>query len=136
MDNTGGLVKLYICLTSNLSDADTLIDKAELINIPFTSDTGERKCTRKSDKNGEYYELKIKCVVARSDMDNYYADVLQNNFAVISVDSNGIARLDGNRNEPLRYEIESDTGKKFEDFSSVSLEFSRKLRFPSPVIIL
>lgn len=136
MDNVGGLVKLYICLTSNLSDTDMLIDKSELIEIPFTSDTGERKCTRKSDKNGEYYELKITCVVPRSDADNHYAEILQNNFAIISVDSNGITRLDGNKNEPLRYEIESDTGKKFEDLNSVNLEFSRKLRFPSPVIVL
>lgn len=136
MDNIGGLQILYICYTSNLSDDGNIIDQDELINIPFTSDTGERKCVRKCDKNGEFYELKIKCIVAFSDTDNYYAEILQNNFVIISIDGNGKVRIDGNRDEPLRYEIESMTGEKFEDLNSVSLEFSRKLRFPSPLITL
>ena len=73
---------------------------------------------------------------ARSDKDNFYIGLLLNNFAVITTDSNNITRLDGTRNEPLRYEIESDTGEEFEDLNCVKLEFSRKLRFPSPLISL
>ena len=87
-------------------------------------------------KNGEYYDLKIECTVARSDKDNFYTELLLNNFVVITSDSNNITRIDGTRNEPLRYEIESDTGEEFEDLNCVKLEFSRKLRFPSPLISL
>ena len=131
MDNTGGLVKIYVCPVSNISDSGQIIDQERLIQVNFILDSAKRKCTRKDDKNGEYYDLKIECTVARSDKDNFYTELLLNNF-----DSNNITRIDGTRNEPLRYEIESDTGEEFEDLNCVKLEFSRKLRFPSPLISL
>jgi len=135
MDNTGGLVKIYVCPVSNISDSGQIIDQERLIQVNFILDSAKRKCTRKDDKNGEYY-LKIECTVARSDKDNFYTELLLNNFVVITSDSNNITRIDGTRNEPLRYEIESDTGEEFEDLNCVKLEFSRKLRFPSPLISL
>ena len=127
MDNTGGLVKIYVCPVSNISDSGQIIDQERLIQVNFILD---------SAKNGEYYDLKIECTVARSDKDNFYTELLLNNFVVITSDSNNITRIDGTRNEPLRYEIESDTGEEFEDLNCVKLEFSRKLRFPSPLISL
>lgn len=136
MDNTGGLVKIYVCPVSNISDSGQIIDRERLVPVNFILDSAKRKCTRKMDKTGEYYDLKIECIVARSDNDNYYAELLLNNFVVITTDSNNITRIDGTRDEPLRYEIESDTGKKFEDLNCINLEFSRKLRFPSPIISL
>ena len=136
MDNVGGLVKIYVCPVSNISDSGQIIDQERLVPVNFILDSAKRKCTRKDGKNGEYYDLKIECTVARSDKDNFYIGLLLNNFAVITTDSNNITRLDGTRNEPIRYEIESDTGEEFEDLNCVKLEFSRKLRFPSPVISL
>ena len=136
MDNTGGLVKIYVCPVSNISDSGQIIDQERLIQVNFILDSAKRKCTRKDDKNGEYYDLKIEYTVARSDKDNFYTELLLNNFVVITSDSNNITRIDGTRNEPLRYEIESDTGEEFEDLNCVKLEFSRKLRFPSPLISL
>ena len=136
MDNTGGLVKIYVCPVSNISDSGQIIDQERLIQVNFILDSAKRKCTRKDDKNGEYYDLKIECTVARSDKDNFYTELLLNNFVVITSDSNNITRIDGTRNEPLRYQIESDTGEEFEDLNCVKLEFSRKLRFPSPLISL
>ena len=133
MDNTGGLVKIYVCPVSNISDSGQIIDQERLIQVNFILDSAKRKCTR---KDGEYYDLKIECTVARSDKDNFYTELLLNNFVVITSDSNNITRIDGTRNEPLRYEIESDTGEEFEDLNCVKLEFSRKLRFPSPLISL
>ena len=136
MDNTGGLVKIYVCPVSNISDSGQIIDQERLIQVNFILDSAKRKCTRKDDTNGEYYDIKIECTVARSDIDNFYTELLLNNFVVITSDSNNITRIDGTRNEPLRYEIESDTGEEFEDLNCVKLEFSRKLRFPSPLISL
>ena len=120
MDNVGGLVKIYVCPVSNISDSGQIIDQERLVPVNFILDSAKR----------------IECTVARSDKDNFYIGLLLNNFAVITTDSNNITRLDGTRNEPLRYEIESDTGEEFEDLNCVKLEFSRKLRFPSPVISL
>ena len=40
-----------------------------------------------------------------------------------------IPRIDGTRNEPLRYEIESDTGEEFEDLNWCG-------NFPEPLDLL
>ena len=58
MDNTGGLVKIYVCPVSNISDSGQIIDQERLIQVNFILDSAKRKCTRKDDKNGEYYDLK------------------------------------------------------------------------------
>lgn len=136
MDNIGGIARLYICPVANLTVGGNIADVNQLLPIHFSQDTGIRKCTRKADKTGEYYDLSVECVVPRSDSDTLLADILPVDFAVVSVDANGVVRLDGNREEPLRYECESNTGEKFEDLNCVRLKFSRKLRFPSPVITL
>ena len=136
MDNVGGLAKLYICPVGNLTVGGTIVDQAKLIPIPFIPDTGSRKCTRKMDKTGEYYDLTIECTIARADSDALIRDVLPIDFAAVSVDGNGVARLDGNYREPIKYEYESDSGEKFEDLSGVHFKFSRKLRFSSPIVTL
>lgn len=136
MDNVGGLAKLYVCPVGNLTANGNIADNNKLVLVNFIVDTGSRKCVRKSDKNGEFYDLTVKCVVASADSDCLFDRVFPVDFVLVCVDGNGVARLDGNRAEPIRYETESDTGEKFEDLSCVELKFSRKLRFASPLITL
>lgn len=136
MNNVGGLSRIYICGIDNLSPDGKIIAKEKLIPVLFTEDTGRRKSVRKEDKNGVYYDLSIECTVAGSARCVELSETLLAEFALITTDYNDISRLDGNQDEPLRYEVESNTGEEFKDFSCVKLKFSRKLRFHSPVIIL
>lgn len=136
MDNVGGLAKLYVCPIGNLTVGGGVADVAKLVEIRFIEDTGVRKCVRKSDKNGEFYDLTVECVVASADVEAVLMNLFRVDFALVCVSANGGVRLDGSRSEPMHYEYESNTGEKFEDLSCVELKFSRKLRFASPVITL
>ena len=52
MDNTGGLVKIYVCPVSNISDSGQIIDQERLIQVNFILDSAKRKCTGKMIKTG------------------------------------------------------------------------------------
>ncbi|MEG2228177.1 MAG: hypothetical protein RRY39_06730 [Odoribacter sp.] len=136
MNNIGGLSRICICPFSNLSTDGTILSTNELIPLFFTDDTGSRKCSRKEDKNGIYYDISIECLIARSDTDLKLIDSFPLEFAIVTTDNNLVSRLDGSSEEPFRLEMESDTGVEFKDFNSIKLKFSRKLRFFSPVVIL
>ena len=41
MDNTGGLVKIYVCPVSNISDSGQIIDQERLIQVNFILDSAK-----------------------------------------------------------------------------------------------
>ena len=97
MNNTGGLNKMFICPISNLSKDGKIISRDKLINIPFTYDTGERSCSYKEDKKGKYYDLQIKCQIPRSDKAEELIKTFPLLYVLITIDTNGISRLEGNK---------------------------------------
>lgn len=127
-DNIGGLYRIYVCPVRNLTAEGGIVSADKLLSVPFIVDTGERKCFRKEDKNGVYYDLSVTCTVVRSDGGEQLAETFPDNYILITMDYNGVTRMDGNADEPIRCETESETGEKFEDLSCVKLKFSRKLR--------
>lgn len=134
MNNTGGLNKIFVCPISNLTSDSKVKSPDHLINIPFIPDTAERVCTRKEDKTGIYHELSIKCKIARSDKAESLVTSFPANYILITIDTNNVNRIEGNREEPLHHEYESKTGTDFSDLNHAELKFSRKLRL-SPTIL-
>ena len=55
-------------------------------------------------------------------------------YVLITIDTNGISRLEGNKEEPLHHEYDQKSGSDFSDFNHVELKFSRKLRLPPTIL--
>lgn len=127
MDNVGGLYRIFVCPVGNLTDTGQVTDKAKLIPVVFTEGTGERKCTRKSDKTGVYYDLVVTCIVPRSEKGEQLAESFPVEFVLVTIDNNGVTRLDGSADEPISVETESETGEDFKDLNAVTLKFTRRL---------
>lgn len=133
MDNTGGLRRIWVCPADCLDGDGRIADRAKMVDIPFVEDTASRKCVRKHDKTGVYYEVTVVCRLARSERDGI-AERFPVDYVLVTTDWNGVTRVDGTADEPMHFEAESDTGEKFEDLNGVDFKFSRKLRLPSAVI--
>lgn len=134
MDNIGSLHRIRISPADNIDSVGNIISTDNLKDIPFIIDTARRKCSRKEDKNGIYYDLEIECSVARTDTAEYILSELPERFVLITTDNNNIIRLDGTPEEPLHYTAELDSGEKFESLNYCKFKFNRKLRRPSLII--
>lgn len=133
MDNVGGLFRIGILSVEELDRENHIRDRSKILDIPFIADTGMRKYERKRDKKGIYNEIKVTCKVARSDQEKLI-DRFPEFYALITVDNNGVERVDGSRGEPMRCDIKSDTGEDYKDLNCVELEFKRKFRMVSGAI--
>lgn len=136
MDNIGSLCRIQISPADNITLSGDIISKDYLYDIPFSQDSAHRKCSRKEDKNGIYYDLEIECTVARTDIAEYILSKLPERFVLITTDNNNIIRLEGTREEPLHNTTELDSGEKFESLNHGKFKFTRKLRRLPPRITL
>lgn len=134
MDNIGSLYRIQISPADNIDSAGNIISTDSLSDIPFTMDTARRKCSRKEDKNGIYYDIEIECSIARTDTAEYILSELPERFVLVTTDNNNIIRIEGTPEEPLHYTSELDSGEKFESLNRCKLKFTRKLRRPSPIV--
>ena len=52
MDNVGGLVKIYVCPVSNISDSGQIIDQERLVPVNFILDSANGNVPGKMIKTG------------------------------------------------------------------------------------
>lgn len=128
MDNVGGLRRISVVDVDCLEAGGVIKETVKLIDVPFIQESGRRKCVRKQDKTGVFYEVTIKCRLARSERDSL-VDRFPEYYAVVTTDNNGVIIVDGSPDEPMRCETDSDTGEEFSDLNNVELQFNRKFRF-------
>lgn len=136
MDNIGSLCRIRISPADNIDSAGNIISADSLSDIPFITDTAHRKCSRKEDKNGTYYNLEIECSVARTDIAECILSELPERFVLVTTDNNNVTRVEGTLEEPVHYAADFDSGEKFESLNHCKFKFTRKLRRLPPVITL
>lgn len=147
--NTGGLLALRVWPASNVRLAEyagvsltvglSLLDPTNYCDIWFPPDSASFEEPADDNAQGELYKPNLQLVVLRDDPDlmEGIARLRAVRFFVAAyADGNGLTKLVGTPNNPLRFAAGLETGKRATDRNGYPLSFSGQTPQPAPFYLM
>lgn len=135
--NLGGLVHIRVYPAANvrripdpvggiLAEPVVLLDQQNFCDIFFPNAEGLLDEGGAEDEHGNYFKIKVSAFVPQDTPEFYDATLALTGMAciVLCMDNNGLARLVGTPEFPLRFKLSTSTGKRTRDKNGMDFEFS------------
>ena len=99
--------------------------------------SGRFQESTKTEIGGLYYESVVSVTLAKDQpaLQGYLQDLIQRTWSILTLDQNGLFRLTGSREYPLRATLAKTTGAEISDLNHVRVEFSGTSPYPSVFIL-
>jgi len=99
--------------------------------------SGRFQESTKTEIGGLYYESVVSVTLAKDQpaLQGYLQDLIQRTWSILTLDQNGLYRLTGSREYPLRATLAKTTGAEISDLNHVRVEFSGTSPYPSVFIL-
>jgi len=109
-------------------------DSLELLPV-FQS--GRLQESTKTEAGGLYYESVVSVTLAKDhpELQECLQDLIERTWSILSLDQNGLYRLTGSREYPLRATLAKNTGAEISDLNHVRVEFTGTSPYPSVFIL-
>jgi len=108
-----------------ISSPVVLRDPENYCDIFFPVGEGSMDEAQADDEHGEYFKPKISCFIPKDTPEFYDASIALTGMKCICIcqDANGLAKLVGTPDYPLRFKLSTGTGKRSQDKSGLEFEF-------------
>ena len=146
-NNLGGIAKVWAIPSSRVEIPSQPVkpNKYELpegwasvsLELLPVFQSGRFQESTKTETGGLYYESVVSVTLAKDqpDLQGYLQDLSERTWTILSQDQNGLFRLTGSREYPLRSTLAKNTGAEISDLNHVRVEFSGTSPYPSVFIL-
>jgi hypothetical protein len=135
--NMGGLLRIHLVEVDTISDDSINNFTADSTTpIYFTDQTAKHSEKQKITQNGELWQAKISFSVPKiqAEIIEYIQKNALKYFVLIVLDANKISRKVGTIDNPLKLNLNLESGANRTDRNQVEFEFEGNLLKPSPII--
>lgn len=140
-DNIGSIIKLWFVPVNKIASITRPINNYGGISLKtgsawyefyFSPQSGQYKLGLKSDNQGSYYEVSITGSSPRlsPDLDLALHDLKDGAFVCKVLDANGLYRIVGSINFPLRFEYDGSSGSAPRDKNGIDFSFKIQTKYP------